>query len=647
MKNNPMAICVAGALTGLGKKRPMLFLLVTLGMALLASGSASGGWVVLPPADGRRPLPAELPKDAKPIEPGAKWPNDRMFRWLVGDLVIPETIDKKPARGLPVGVQFNCGDGGEVWFDGKLAVRYDNDHPALVLISPSAEPGAKVRLAVQVYGKVQGGDEFGEARWALIDPTRATLPLRLSVDASNIRGTVPDGIIGLSQGGGMSDYEQATARKLREGGFKWFRMDNVLTNAVKRVGDKVDYDWADLDRRVDFIRDVGAEAILAVSYMPQPMDAIPDNERHSAPRDYAAWEELCFRAAERCRQRDRRVGFWEVWNEANAGWIKPGPDDTGSEEFLKLYREAAGKEPKNHDLVRRLEAYCKLYRASAKGVRRADASAKVGGPALASGPFDDSKLGPGANGRAFSRGLMLWCDREKLPLDFLSWHEYFHPADVIAKEARELRTQLEAFPRLKGGVESLILSEWNEAWWPDRPQDHEIGAAWCADCVTRCFVPEHVERPCLFYAKQGDGDFRGDYGILMKDNVPKATYNMARVFNSLKGQWVELRGGDDEVSGIACWDAAQRRLAVVLVNFRYRYGLRRPASLHFDHLPAELAGGTWREWSIDATHSNAWHDPATANLQQTGSGRVGEADFERSLPPNSITLLELNGAARQ
>ena len=45
---------------------------------------------------------------------------------------------------------------------------------------------------------------------------------------------MPDGLIGLSQGGGMSDYEDATAAKIKEGGFKWFRMDNVLTGALKK-----------------------------------------------------------------------------------------------------------------------------------------------------------------------------------------------------------------------------------------------------------------------------------------------------------------------------------------------------------------------------------------------------------------------------
>src|SRR5512139_299260 len=170
-------------------------------------------------------------------------------------------------------------------------------------------------------------------------------------------------------------------------------MDNVLTGFLKEAGGaagnsgaagrpetggdpagktaSIEYDFSDLDRRVDFIHKVGADAILAASYMPQPLDAVPDGERHSAPRDYGAWEELCFRAARHCLERGRRVPFWEVWNEPNTGWIKPGPEDAAGERFERLYSRALGKPASDRNAVRTFEAYLKLYAATARGVRRA------------------------------------------------------------------------------------------------------------------------------------------------------------------------------------------------------------------------------------------------------------------------------------
>ena len=113
---------------------------------------------------------------------------------------------------------------------------------------------------------------------------------------------------------------------------------------------------------------------------------------------------------------------------------------------------------------------------------------------------------------------MLWCQQEKLPLDFVSWHEYFQPPEIIVKEADAFRAYLADFPELKRTVTSFMITEWNEAWWADRPQDHELGAAWCANSITRAFLPARIDRPCFFYVKQSDMNFRGDYSLLMKDN---------------------------------------------------------------------------------------------------------------------------------
>lgn len=616
-------------------------------------------WQVVTAGDQRQSKPPKKLSNPTPIKPGDRWPTDNKFRWLIGELEIPESIGKESAAGKIVGLQINCGDGGEIWLGDELQCRFDNDHPGLVIVSTNATPGAKVRVNVQVYGKVQGGDKFDQANWVIVDTRRVQRPLELFVNTKQVLGLVPNGLVGLSQGGGVSDYEDATAAKLKEGGFKWFRMDNIFTGALKKdkeSGELV-YDWRDLDKRIDFIRKIGAEPIMCVSYMPQVLDAVPNHERQSAPKDYAAWEELCFRAAQHNLDRGTRVPFWEVWNEVNTGWLKPGPEDTGTEEFKRLYELAIGKEQTNTTTIRRFEAYCKLYRATARGVLRADPAAKIGGPALASGPMERSKdCGHCANGQGFARGLMLWCAQEKLPLDFVSWHEYFQPPEKIAQEADVFRSYLKEFPTLERSASSFMITEWNEAWWPDRPQDHEVGAAWCANSITRAFIPARIDRPCFFYVKQGDMNFRGDYSLLMQGNTPKASYNVAKVFNALSGQWLALGTNiatpatlagkfDGDVSGVAAWDAQRKRLAVVLVNFRDRYAMARPVQLQISALPQELSDGTWNEWTIDATHSNVWHDRNKAELAKTQSGSMNAKAFNWSkmLPPNSVHLIELLG----
>ncbi len=624
-----------------------------LSSVLLIPAATADQWRISSTYDQRQSQPPGVGADAQTVRPRDSVPHDDKFRWLITDLIIPETIDDKATAGLPVGMQINAGDGGEIWVNGRLHVRYDNDHPGLVLVSERAAPGTTVSVAVQVYAKVQGGDKFDEAKWVLVDPERAHGRLALTVKPSRLLGDVPNGIAGLSQGGGLADYEDATARKLREGGFKWFRMDNILTAVVKRTDDgSLSYDWTDFDRRVDFIVDkMKADPIFAVSYMPLPFDAVRNDDRQSAPKDYSLWEDLCYRAAKRCVDRGKRVPFWEVWNEVNSGWLKPGPDDKGDQPFKDIYKQALGGEDGETETVRRFEAYCKLYQATARGVLRADPKAAIGGPALASGPFESKQFGHCVNGKGFARGLMIWCEKAGLPLDFVSWHEYFHPADIIRGQGDAFREYLTEFPKLKKTVRSLMITEWNEAWWADRPQDHEVGAAYCADCIVRAFIPGKIDRPCFFYVKQNDMNFRGDFSLLMANNVPKASYNVLKVFNGLSGRWIELSGGDGEVAGVAAWDETKEKLAVVLVNFQYRHNLRRHVHVQIESLPKALNKGMWREWTVDATRSNIWNDPGQpqkAELTETSHGQItgSTLKLDRTLEPNSVTLLELTRNGR-
>jgi hypothetical protein len=150
----------------------------------------------------------------------------------------------------------------------------------------------------------------------------------------------------------------------------------------------------------------------------------------------------------------------------------------------------------------------------------------------------------------------------------------------------------------------------------------------------------------LFYVKQGDASFRGDWSILMAENRPKPTYNMARVFNSLRGQWVKVSGGDDDVCAVAALDESQKRLAIVLVNYRSRFPVCRKVEIRIDRLPAGFAGGDWRESVIDSLHSNVFTDADHCELEMTASGKFapGRAFMhEREMLPNSVVLLEIVG----
>ncbi|MCC6485257.1 MAG: hypothetical protein IT209_10465 [Armatimonadetes bacterium] len=550
--------------------------------------------------------------------------------WLRTTVTIPAEINNSPTRGNPLGMHINSDAGGEIYVNGQLQARYDNDHAGMALLTRSARPGEQVRVSIRAFrdiGDANKEQKLGEAEIVLLDAKRINTPLKVSFDVRKTSWKLPAAYVGLSQGAGMADYNDDTAQRLKDLGVKWFRMDNILTNAVKKGPDgKLVYDWSDLDRRLDFMDKIGCEFIACASYMPEALEAFPNPDRHARPADYGQWEELCYQAARHAISRGQRIKYWEVWNESNAGWLMGKPGEDGLTEYLKLYD------------------------ATWKGVKRADAKALIGGPCNASGPWNTSpEHSYAVNGEKFMRGLLEHCEKTRAPLDFITWHEYFQTPETIRAEAEVTRAYMKDYPRAAKGVREFMITEWNYAWWPDWPQDHEMGAAWTINSLLRAMIPGRIARPCFFYAKDGDDNFRGGWGMLMGPNRPKAVYNAIKLVHMMAPTAIRLNLDDPEIAAFASTDKRTGRTTVLLLNFSERYGVERSVKLDLQGLPSKLIGGQARIWMVDKDHSNAFNNKDKAELETTGAGRrIGgtQQTMSLSLSTNSVALVELVPSSR-
>jgi hypothetical protein len=543
--------------------------------------------------------------------------------WLKAWISIPTRIDGKGTKGYPVALYISTSEGGEIFIDGVLQSRYDNDHPGGALLSRKAVPGERHLVEIKVFGPVEGEREVGfeQAELKVLSKEKVEKPCDIYINLRKFEGDLPRPLAGLSQGGGMPDYNPETVKALLPLRPRFFRMDNVLTSVVKEENGKLIYDWSDFDRRVDFIYQTGAEPILCLSYMPIPFDAIPDPDRHSAPKSYKLWEDLCYRAAKRCIERGKRVRYWEVWNEANAGWLKPPPSEN------------------------LLEAYLKLYEASVRGIKRADPQAFIGGPCNASGPWDYSPERPYCvNGETFMEGLIRFCAQRNLPLDFITWHEYFHPPKVYIEEMEKTKALLNKYPSVKRRVKGFFITEFNYAWWHDFSQDNEIGASWVANNVIRSAIPAGIDVLCFFYVKDGDNRFRGSWGLLMGGNLPKPSYFVYQLFAMMEKKRLEIKGGDEDICAIASSDDKGKRITIMIVHFPERYGIPRRVNLTINPLPKNLWGGESRLYLVDAKHNNLFHDASVRKLECTYNGKIPKSnswEIHTLLLPNSVALLEL------
>lgn len=178
--------------------------------------------------------------------------------------------------------------------------------------------------------------------------------------------------------------------------------NKVVTRDAEGV---VHYDFTTVDELYDEILAAGVRPIVELSFMPAELAADPDATVFayrgiiSPPRDWTEWHDLVAaltaHLVERYGVEEVRQWGFEVWNEPNLVVFWSGTQ----EEYLRLYAE------------------------SARAVRSVDDLLPVGGPSTAASEWVEA--------------LAAFCERENLPLDFVSTHTYGNtPLDTRPALAR-------------------------------------------------------------------------------------------------------------------------------------------------------------------------------------------------------------------
>lgn len=189
--------------------------------------------------------------------------------------------------------------------------------------------------------------------------------------------------------------------------------------------------WETLDRAIDAILATGAKLIMKLCFKPKILFPRID-ERLVRPTSWAEWDRLIFRLVKHCNDEKKYgIEYWEIANEPNIPNGGGTPYNFTPQEYLDFYTHTAN------------------------AIRRADSSAKVGGPALATwhgGPLLGSKS-------PILDNLIDYCGTGRAPLDFISWHLYDNHPELFRKEIEEVQKKLAKYASLRN-VET-ILDEWN------------------------------------------------------------------------------------------------------------------------------------------------------------------------------------------
>jgi len=185
--------------------------------------------------------------------------------------------------------------------------------------------------------------------------------------------------------------------------------------------EKEKYHFTTLDSTVNNILATGAKPFMSLCLKPKLFFPVIDQDIVE-PNDYTAWEQFVYDIVRHYIDKGAGIKYWEVGNEVDIG------EDGGTPYRFKP------------------ESYARYYKHTVAAILRADPDALVGGPALAS---YTSPILP---------ALLQACSKEKLPLHFVSWHNYNNSPTSIRSQIEYVKKMLEKYPDLHP---ETIMNEWN------------------------------------------------------------------------------------------------------------------------------------------------------------------------------------------
>lgn len=242
-----------------------------------------------------------------------------------------------------------------------------------------------ISLAAQKSNAQQSG---GEERQIRLDYNQATGKLNTMFKECIGAGRANEGL--------RADWQQQLAMVKKECDFKFIRMHGLLTDDMgvyrEDKNGKPEYNYQYIDVLYDFILSIGMKPFVELGFMPSAMASGPQTifwwrGNVTPPRDYEKWEALIRNLTqhwtERYGEKEVKSWYFEVWNEPN---LSPGFWSGTQAEYFKLYDYAV------------------------RGIKSVNKEYKVGGPATA--------------GAAWVPETIEFCEKNSVPIDFISTHTY-------------------------------------------------------------------------------------------------------------------------------------------------------------------------------------------------------------------------------
>jgi xylan 1,4-beta-xylosidase len=345
-----------------------------------------------------------------------------------------------------------------------------------------------------------------------------------------------------------ADWQAQLKRCHEELGFRHVRFHGLLSDdvgTVVRQQGRLTYSFLNADRIIDFLLSIGMRPFVELTFMPSALASGSKTVFHyrgnvTPPRDDRQWATLVGALVrhwiDRYGVREVRRWFFEVWNEPN----------------LKAFWTGTREE------------YFKLYRHTVRAIKDVDADLKVGGPATA---HDD-----------WIEQFVEFCDRHKVPADFVSTHHY--PTDALLTPGTDTETQLASSrrsimrewaqdTRRRAGGRPVYYTEWNASSNPRDPRhDGPYAAAFAAKTALEASgVPDGYSFWTFSDIFEENSfpsvPFHGGFGLLTVHGIAKPAYRAFQLLHEIGNERLVVDGLHDTVD---VWVVRQRQGVMILMT---------------------------------------------------------------------------------
>ncbi len=314
-----------------------------------------------------------------------------------------------------------------------------------------------------------------------------------------------------------ADWQSQLERCHNELGFQYVRFHGLLSDdmgTLVREKNQLLYSFFNADKVFDFLLSIGMRPFVELSFMPTALASgkktvFSYKANVTPPRYYKQWatliQKLVSHWIERYGVAEVRQWFFEVWNEPN----------------LKSFWTGTQRD------------YFRLYRHTAEAIKSVDASLRVGGPATAKSEWIDD--------------FVDFCERNKVPADFITTHQY--PTDgfesdeetevQLFKSQRGIMREVAQDTRRQARSKPVYYTEWNSSSNPRDPLHDEPYAA--AFAVSTIMEARSLVEGYSFWTFSDifeenyfpSAPFHGGFGLLNLHGIPKPTYRAFELLHNI------------------------------------------------------------------------------------------------------------------